>query len=225
MADALAASKPFVLVFATPKFCASRAVRPDARPDQADRRGAPGRHVHQRRAVQARGRRRPAPAGADRNDALTPSRRPTTRARRGAVGLRRRRRRRSSGLLHAHLQRHGARVGHRRAGLTGRPATGARPPATARPAPTIVAVPDPHGLRGRLVLGEMPGRELRAVLESPTGRTSASPAGLSEREAADSPSPPNRRHDHADDPDRAGWRRCARPVGGSRQDRPAAVTR
>ena len=41
VADALAAHKPFVLVFATPKFCTSAAVRPDARPDQADRCGQP----------------------------------------------------------------------------------------------------------------------------------------------------------------------------------------
>ena len=39
------------------------AVRPDARPVQADRRGQPGRHVHQRRALPAEGRRRGAPAG------------------------------------------------------------------------------------------------------------------------------------------------------------------
>ena len=62
VADALAAHKPFVLIFATPKFCADRPVRPDARPLQAGRRGQPGRDLHQRRAVQAPGRRRPAPA-------------------------------------------------------------------------------------------------------------------------------------------------------------------
>ena len=43
-----------------------RAVRPDARPAQAGRGGASRRHVHQRRAVQAPGRRRPAPARARR---------------------------------------------------------------------------------------------------------------------------------------------------------------
>ena len=63
VADALAAHKPFMLVFATPKFCTSAAMRPDARPVQADRQGQPGRHVHQRRAVQAQGHRRHAPAG------------------------------------------------------------------------------------------------------------------------------------------------------------------
>ena len=39
VADALAAHEPFVLIFATPKFCATRPVRPDARPVQAGRRG------------------------------------------------------------------------------------------------------------------------------------------------------------------------------------------
>ena len=41
-----------------PKFCTSSQCGPDARPVQADRRGEPGRHVHQRRALPARGRRR-----------------------------------------------------------------------------------------------------------------------------------------------------------------------
>ena len=66
VADALAAHKPFVLVFATPKFCATRPVRTDARPAQAGGRGESRRDVHQRRAVPARGRRRPAPARARR---------------------------------------------------------------------------------------------------------------------------------------------------------------
>ena len=73
VADALAAHKPFMLVFATPKFCTSRAVRPDARPVQAGRRGPPRRDVHQRRAVQAPGRRRPAPAGPRRQQAARSS--------------------------------------------------------------------------------------------------------------------------------------------------------
>ena len=44
---------------------ARRPVRADARPGQAGRGGPPGRDLHQRRAVPARGRRRPAPARAD----------------------------------------------------------------------------------------------------------------------------------------------------------------
>ena len=38
--EALADHEPFVLIFATPKFCKTRPVRPDARPDQAIRRRA-----------------------------------------------------------------------------------------------------------------------------------------------------------------------------------------
>ncbi len=38
IADAVAAKKPFVVAFATPKFCVTQAVRTDARPAQADRR-------------------------------------------------------------------------------------------------------------------------------------------------------------------------------------------
>ncbi len=64
VADALAAHKPIMLVFATPEVLHQPAVRPDARPFQADRRGQPGRDVHQRRAIPAQDRRRLAPAGA-----------------------------------------------------------------------------------------------------------------------------------------------------------------
>ena len=73
VADAIAEKKPFILIFATPKFCKSAAVRPDARPAQAGRRGQPGRDVHQRRAVQAQARRRPAPAGPDHDRAAGPA--------------------------------------------------------------------------------------------------------------------------------------------------------
>ena len=66
VADALAAKKPFVLVFATPKFCRPPQCGPTLDQLQAGRRGPPRRDVHQRRAIQAPGRRRPAPAGARR---------------------------------------------------------------------------------------------------------------------------------------------------------------
>ena len=66
IADAVAAQKPFVVAFATPKFCVVEAVRADARPPEADRSETPGRDVHQRRAVRARVQGRPTPARPDR---------------------------------------------------------------------------------------------------------------------------------------------------------------
>ena len=69
VADALAANKPFVLVFATPKFCTSQQCGPTLDHDQADRRGASRRDVHQRRAVCPRVHRGPAAAGARRERA------------------------------------------------------------------------------------------------------------------------------------------------------------
>ena len=56
-ADALAAKKPFVLIFATPKFCQTADLRADPRQAQAGRRRPSRADVHQRRAVQARARR------------------------------------------------------------------------------------------------------------------------------------------------------------------------
>ena len=149
IADALAAEEPFVVVFATPKFCTTAAVRADARPGQADRRRASRRHLHQRRAVPARAGRRAAPAGPDRR-AARPHRGPGDRrvapAQR-AVGLRRRRRRHRDRVVDADLQRRGARGGGRR----GRLSRSAQPPASSsRTAYALVAfrpVPDADRLR------------------------------------------------------------------------------
>ena len=63
VADALAAHKPFMLVFATPKFCTSQQCGPTLDQFKPIAAAQPRRHVHQRRAVPAPGRRRVAPAG------------------------------------------------------------------------------------------------------------------------------------------------------------------
>ena len=96
VADALAAHKPFVLVFATPKFCKSAQCGPTLDKLKPVAAANPERDVHQRRAVPAQGRRRPAPAGPDRQQqAPGDGRRPTPMgAVERALDLRGRRRRR-----------------------------------------------------------------------------------------------------------------------------------
>ena len=75
VADALAAHKPFVLVFATPKFCqTAHAARRSTSSSRSPRQ--PGRDVHQRRAVPAQGRRRSAPARPRSEQAELAHRRP-----------------------------------------------------------------------------------------------------------------------------------------------------
>ena len=64
VADALAAHKPFMLVFATPKFCTTAQCGPTLDLFKPVAAANPGRDLHQRRAVQAPGCRRSAPAGA-----------------------------------------------------------------------------------------------------------------------------------------------------------------
>ncbi len=69
IADALAAKEPFVARLRDAEVLRHRPVRADPRPGQAHRRGPPRPDLHQRRALPARGGRRPAPAGPDRRAA------------------------------------------------------------------------------------------------------------------------------------------------------------
>ena len=176
-----------------------RAMRTDARPVQAGRRGEPGRHLHQRRAVQAQARRRRAPARPRRR--TTSSRRPTSPTSGACCRSRGSSRSIENGIVQGSYE-----VTITDAELDAilpviKPA--ADPPdglgRVLEPDRDLAAVlgpvPDPDGLRGRLVLDEMARRELGAVLEV-ADLEARGPVARPEGEAADlgrGPSRPRRR--------------------------------
>ena len=179
IADAVAAKEPFVVAFATPKFCQSQQCGPTLdrlKPIAAAHPDVTFINVEPYQLEVVDGQLQPVltgdpaqltPAACDRRVAA-PQR---------AVGLRGRPRRDRDRVVHADLQRRGARGRGQPPSSSGHAAGVLEPHGEALVA--LHPVVDDHGLGRRLVLREVPGRELVPVLElaEPELDRSRRPAG------------------------------------------------
>ena len=175
VADALAAHKPFILVFATPKFCTSQQCGPTLDQFKPIAAANPGVTFINVEPYQLEARRRRAPAGARRQQPAPGDGRdgPVGPAL-GAVDLRGRPQRRRPGLVrgHDHAGRAGRDpAGHQRGGdrRRARPAQVASSRRTATISLPSVRYQTRTGCAVRLVLDEVTRRELGPVLEVADG--------------------------------------------------------
>ena len=175
VADALAAGKPFILVFATPKFCTSAQCGPTLDRIKPIAAAHPEVTFINVEPYQLQRRRRPAPAG-PRRERPAPGDRghgrlgPVHRA----VDLRRRRDGHRPRVVRPDRDRRGARGGdRRRSRLRGGSLARARPRCqSALSMPSSRRYQTADWRRGRHVLAEVTGRELDAVLAGRRGRRS-----------------------------------------------------